>query len=96
MRKNLSLLLALVMAFTVLCGNLGAIAFAEPIGAITEPIEGTVQLESDLYGNSAVGSKKRRWAKGKGIYFSLTGCPKDCIHRSISVSIRRFPGRTSI
>lgn len=24
--------------------------------------------------NSAVGSKKRRWAKGKGIYFSLTGC----------------------
>ena len=57
MRKNLSLLLALVMAFTVLCGNLGAIAFAEPIGAITEPIEGTVQLESDLYGNSAVGSK---------------------------------------
>ena len=46
--------------------------------------------------NSAVGSKKRRWAKGKSIYFSLTGCPKDCIHRSISVSIRRFPGRTSI
>ena len=44
MRKNLSLLLALVMAFTVLCGNLGAIAFAEPIGAITEPIEGTEQL----------------------------------------------------
>ena len=46
--------------------------------------------------NSAVGSKKRRWAKGKSIYFSLTGCPKDCIHRSIGVSIRRFLGRTSI
>lgn len=54
MKRNLSLLLALLMLVTTLSGF--SQALAAPIGAVT-PQAGANVLATDLYGNSAVGSK---------------------------------------